>query len=146
METHMDDLYNNDYYSWIIQQSGLLKEKKFNELDLDNLIEEVESMGRSELRALTSKYVILLMHLLKWENQPTHRSKSWEISIRNSRCDVLDILDESPGLKSQYQTCFEKAYDRARREASKETGLDISFFPIDCPWNMDIIMENDWLP
>ena len=63
-------LYDQDYYLWITETAQLLREKDFNQVDLDNLIEEIESMGRSEKKAVRSNLRILLMHLLKYKYQP----------------------------------------------------------------------------
>ena len=61
-----ETLYKQDYYQWLIQTAELLKEKKFTQLDLENLIEEIESLGKSEKRAISSNLIIVLLHLLKW--------------------------------------------------------------------------------
>ncbi len=74
-------LYQQDFYLWTESTANLLREAKFSQLDLVNLIEEVESMGRSEKRELKSRLIILLMHLLKWKYQPAKRSHSWRSTI-----------------------------------------------------------------
>lgn len=62
--------YEQDFYGWTMEQAALLKSGRLNELDIQNLIEEVETMGRSEKRALESRLSVLLLHLLKWHYQP----------------------------------------------------------------------------
>lgn len=73
--------YDQDFYAWTQEQATLLKEKRFTELDLENLVEEVESMGRSEKRELESRLSVLMAHLLQWYYQPENRSRSWHATI-----------------------------------------------------------------
>jgi hypothetical protein len=68
--------YQTDYYGWTVEQAELLKTGDWQHLDIENLIEEVEAMGRSEKRALESRLVVLVTHLLKWKYQPVRRGKS----------------------------------------------------------------------
>ena len=91
--------YDKDFYSWTQEQAELLKNGRFSELDIDNLIEEVESMGRSEKRELESRLTILLLHLLKWKYQEVRRGRSWQLSIDEQRIQFEETLDENPGLK-----------------------------------------------
>lgn len=98
--------YGNDFYSWTQQQAALLKSGQFSELDLANLIEEIESLGRSEKRELESRLTVLLLHLLKWQYQPVRRSRSWELSIDEQRVKFLRVLKDNPGLKSQLDEVF----------------------------------------
>ncbi|MBT9097717.1 DUF29 domain-containing protein [Methylovulum psychrotolerans] len=93
--------YGNDFYSWTQQQAALLKSRQFSELDLANLIEEIESLGRSEKRELENRLTALLLHLLKWQCQPARRSRSWELSIDEQRVKFLRVLKDNPGLKSR---------------------------------------------
>ena len=138
--------YENDFFSWTQEQAGLLKAKNFSEIDIDNLIEEIEAMGRSEKRELQSRLAVLLMHLLKWRYQPIRRSKSWTLTIQGQRIDVLDVLEDNPGLKHQLDAILSHAYRSARISAAKETGLDLQIFPNACPWPFSDIMDNDFYP
>nr|WP_245817371.1 DUF29 domain-containing protein [Hydrococcus rivularis] len=75
-------LYDRDFLMWLETTAQLLRQKKFEQLDLDNLIEEIESMARSEKRELYNRLTLLLTHLLKWKYQPDKRSNSWISTIR----------------------------------------------------------------
>ncbi|NJM78185.1 MAG: DUF29 domain-containing protein [Acaryochloridaceae cyanobacterium RU_4_10] len=79
--TYTTTLYNTDFYTWTAQTVQLLKERRFSELDLENLIEEIEDLGRSEYRALESRLEVLLMHLLKVRYQPEMYTKSWDLNM-----------------------------------------------------------------
>ena len=96
----LNTLYERDYYQWLRQTATLLKKKEFTELDLGNLIEEIESLGKSEKRAVKSNLVVLILHLLKWRYQPEKRSRSWKSSIREHRRRIEYLLSDSPSLKN----------------------------------------------
>ena len=93
--------YHQDFYGWAQEQAKLLREHRLNELDLENLLEEVESMGKSEKRELESRLEVLLTHLLKWHYQPNFQGKSWELTIRGQRAKSIRHLKENPSLKGQ---------------------------------------------
>lgn len=132
--------YDQDFYLWTHTQASLLKNKEFEKLDIRHLIEEIESLGNSEKRALESYLIVLLMHLLKIEYQPTKHSRSWELSIKNSRFRVIKTLKQSPSLKSKLPEIFKDAYFTARLEAAQETGLDEDTFPEECPWPVEKVI------
>lgn len=139
-------LYETDFIEWIDQAVALLKQSNFSELDLENLIEEVESLGRSEKNALRSNLRVLLMHLLKWQYQPSKRSGSWRGSIREHRIRIQEAHSDSPSLKNFYTESVAASYQKARQLAADETGLDISIFPQECPYPPEQILESEFLP
>jgi hypothetical protein len=139
-------LYEKDFFLWLKTTAQLLKEGKFNELDTANLVEEVEGMGRSEKRSVTSNLEVLLMHLLKYKYQPQKRSQSLLLTIYEHRDRIIQVLEESPSLKRYYQEKFLPCYQKARKMASIETGLNITIFPEDCPFELELILTEDYLP
>ncbi|NJA06337.1 DUF29 domain-containing protein [Methylococcaceae bacterium WWC4] len=138
--------YETDFYGWTIEQAAALRSGRFTQLDLDNLIEEIESMGRSEKRAVESRLAVLFLHLLKWRYQPERRGKSWKCSIDVQRSRFQKILKENPGLKSQLDGILADAYETARYEAFQETGIDIDAFPVACPWDWTQITDVSYYP
>jgi len=139
-------LYDRDFYAWLNEQAGLLRAGRLSELDTQNVAEEIESMGRSEKRELVSRLKILLMHLLKWQFQPSHRGASWRNSINTGRDDFTDLLNDSPSLGSQLPVAMATAYRRARRDAADETQLGSTVFPAVCPWTFDQIADSNFWP
>lgn len=139
-------LYKTDFYSWTQQQANLIRQRRLEELDLDNILEEIESMGRSERRQLSHRLDVLLMHLLKWQFQPDHRSSSWVGSIKEQRYRVGRLLQDNPGLKAKIPEITVEAYDAAKITAFKETGLPDSSFPEQCPWSFQQIMDDEYWP
>ncbi|MBN9017991.1 MAG: DUF29 domain-containing protein [Rhizobiales bacterium] len=138
--------YEDDDYLWLYEQIELLRLKRFGELDLPNLIEELEDMGREQRRALESSYRLLLAHLLKWQFQRQMRSASWEITIDRERDHILGRERYSPSLKAQAKNIVNDVFRRAVKEAATETGLPKSAFPAECPWTLDQLRDEDFLP
>ena len=94
-------LYDTDYFKWTKQQAGLLKEGQLASLDIEHLIEELESMGARERRELVNRLVVLLVHLLRWQFQPERRRHSWRRTIKARRMEIVDLLSDNLSLKSE---------------------------------------------
>ncbi len=139
-------LYDSDFYAWANEQAALLRAGKLSDADIENIAEEIESMGRSEKRELVRRLEVLLLHLLKWKYQTMRRGASWWLSIQNTRDELSGHMDDNPSLRSHVQEAMETAYRRARRSAAVETGLEIGQFPIVCPWSFQLITESEFLP
>ena len=105
--------YEKDFYSWTQEQADLLRNGQFNNLDIPNLIEEIETMGRSEKRELESRLTILLLNLLKWKYQEVRRGRSWQLSIDEQRLQFCKTLNENPGLKPALDEIIKDAYKLA---------------------------------
>ncbi|MBS3029059.1 MAG: DUF29 domain-containing protein [Dolichospermum sp. DET50] len=139
------NLYEQDFYLWIETTSKQLKAGKFAEIDLANLIEEIESMGRSEKRELKSRLIVLLMHLLKWQYQPEKRSESWRSTITEQRICIELLLEDSPSLQPLLIEIFTDCYEKARLKASEETGMKLNFFPKESPFTLEETLKNSFL-
>lgn len=140
------NLYDKDFYAWTQEQAGLIKDNLLGKLDLIHLQEELINMGASEKRELGSRLTILLMHLLKWKYQPTRRGVSWELTIREQRLEVKDVLADNPSLKSIIDTVCCNSYDKAILKAAKEAKLSPNAFPETCEWTIDQILDSNFYP
>jgi hypothetical protein len=140
------NLYESDFFGWTQRQAELLKSGRFSELDTEHLIEEIEAMGRSERQQLTRRLEVLLVHLLKWRNQPEFRGRSWQLTIIEQRRRIAKLLASNPSLKSALDACFLDAYDDARFGAMKETGLPLDVFPVQPPFDLVKALDLDYLP
>lgn len=138
--------YETDFYTWTQQQAALLKAGRFNEADIENIIEEIETMGRSEKRSVESRLTVLLQHLLKWEHQPQRRGRSWLLTIREQRLRFFKLLNENPGLKPQLSDILRSAYEIALLNAASETNIDEIDFPAECPWTFEQIIDQTFFP
>ena len=141
-------LYDSDFFTWTQEQAALLRDGKVDALDLANLAEEIESLGKSDRRALGSHVRGLVMHLLKWHAQPSGRQtgQSWRTSINNHRREIQAIADDSPSLRQQIVVLLAREYPRSRRDASDETGLPLVAFPETCPWTVEQILDEAFWP
>jgi hypothetical protein len=146
MSTKNATLYDTDFYAWANEQAALLRSGRLSELDIENVAEEIESMGRSERRELVNRLTVLFVHLLKWRYQPTYRGRSWRLTIEQQRIKLGEHLRESPSLKSQLTELMSNAYRLAKIDAAQETGLDRDSFPADCPFTFDGAMNPDFWP
>jgi hypothetical protein len=124
----------------------LLKQRRFAEVDLDALIEEVADMGGSVWSQLDSRLSVLLAHLLKWKYQPTHRGSSWVLTIEEQRYRLTKLIKKNPSLKPKLAETLEDAYPSAVRAAILETRLDKGTFPTKCPWTVAQVLDDDFLP
>ena len=138
--------YQEDLYAWTQEQAQLLRSRQLAKIDIANLIDEIESMGKSEKRALKSRLSILLMHLLNWQFQPNFRGTSWQLTLRTQRRAIKDLLADNPSLKHWLIETMHDAYEQAQDDASLETGLNSSIFPNQCPWSIEQILDQDYLP
>jgi Domain of unknown function DUF29 len=139
-------LYETDFYAWTQEQARLLRERRFNDLDLDNLVDEVESVGSSEKREIRSRLKVLLTHLLKWKFQPGLRGNSWRRTIHEQRENITDIVESSPSLRNYLLKAVHTAYVGATVAASEETGLAIGIFPEENPFSSEEMFDPEFLP
>jgi len=139
-------LYDQDFHAWLTHNAHLAREGRPDQLDLKHLAEELEAMSKSELRALESRLAVLLAHLLKWEYQPSHRTKSWERTLIEQRKRIARLLRDSPSLKPKLDESLPDAYESATRWAADETGMDESDFPATCPYRIEQILDKRFLP
>lgn len=139
-------LYDTDFAAWAERQAKLLREARFGELDIANISEEIEALGRSDRFAIASHLEVLLTHLLKWKYQPEARSTSWQGSIRNARRSIERLIADSPSLRVVPLQKYTAAFIDAREIAALETGLPLSTFPIDCPFSVEEVLSLTFLP
>jgi hypothetical protein len=140
------ELYEHDFNAWIYQQISLLKEGKTNEIDIEHLIEELEDMGKSNLRELENRFVILIAHLLKWQFQLERQSSSWRSSMSEQRVQLLRLLRKVPSLKRELQNAIIDAYPDALELAIDETCLPESTFPKTCPYTIEQLLDKHFYP
>jgi Domain of unknown function DUF29 len=139
-------LYEHDFQAWIERHITLLKEARFAELDIDNLVEELEDMGRSNKRELVSRCIILIAHLLKWQYQADQRSTSWRSSIIEQRASINYLLKKVPSLKNALNDAIQEAYSESIGIAIAETRLPSLTFPSHCPYTKAEVLNADFYP
>jgi len=151
----IEPLYEKDFQIWIDSTIQHLKKRQFESLDIEHLIEELNSLGKSEQNALKSNLMILLAHLLKVKIQfdaPDTMKMSWYNSIIEHRQRVLSSLEDTPSLKIFLVQAIDKAYPQACKLAIKESKFaalgvripDDSEYPNICPFTLEQILDENF--
>jgi hypothetical protein len=138
--------YEQDFARWSAEQAALLREGRLDFVDLENVAEEIESLGRSEKSEIEHRLGVLLVHLLKWQFQPSKRTGSWRSTIREQRTRIARRIKDSPSLKGYPAEIFAEEYVMARMNASDETGLAQTIFPLTCPLSIEQVLAADYFP
>ena len=142
-------LYEQDFYTWTIEQAALLRAGDLTDADISHIAEEIEGLGRSELRAMESALVRIIEHLLKLQYSPATDPRSgWEESVDLHRDDLHRLKRDNPGLVQRLDLV--SVYTVARRIAGKSLEhhdrTDRSVLPQTCPFTLEQIEEDDWYP
>jgi len=140
------DGYEQDFYAWTQRTADLLRAGRFAEADIEHVAEEIEDMGRRDLRELNSRVQVLMKHLLKWQTQPKRRSRSWSGTIASQRSELEGLLTQSPSLRPKLAGGLGSNYDQAVKLAAAETGLRKEAFPPSCPYRVEQLLDDDFLP
>lgn len=139
-------LYESDFYAWTQEQATLLRDEQWSQIDLQNLIEEIQSLGKQQRQELRNRLSVLIGHLLKWEYQSGHRSRSWLATLRIQRLDIAELLEDNPSLKPYVEEALCKAYLKGVELAVGETDLPKRTFPAECPYSLAEIVDYDFYP
>ena len=148
MDTQIETLYEQDYVAWLDLTLNQLKQQDFSGLDWENLIEEIDALGREQRHKVVSCLLRLLLHLLLyqyWDIERQWSGKGWEKEIDNFRLE-LDLLLESKVLSNYLTMILEKDYKKARKSAIRKSRLSPETFPANCPYTLEQILDPDWLP
>ena len=140
------NLYQQDFFAWTKQQINYLQNQQWNQLDLTNLIEEIETLGKQQRQELRNRLSILIGHLLKWEYQPQKRSYSWLATLRVQRIDIQELIDDNPSLKPYLEEALTQAYIKGLLLAVSETNLPDRTFPKNCPYSLTEILSDRFYP
>jgi hypothetical protein len=118
----MKDLYEQDFNLWAEQMAIAIRERNFNNMDWDNLVQEIEDMTASQKRALRSYTKRLIEHILKlqyWNQEFERCANGWRGEVSNFRSEILDILQDSPSLNNylekNYDDWFKKVVDNYQK-------------------------------
>jgi hypothetical protein len=141
-------LYEEDFPLWAERQGALLRARRFEELDLDNLIEEVEALVRKDRREVESRAELILIHFLKlaYSSAPEPR-RGWVRTILTQRRALARMLTAT--LRDHLQEQLVELYAQARRMAAVEMETDViepEVLPLECPYSIDELLEPEWLP
>jgi len=140
-------LYDTDFVEWAAATAELLRQRRFDDVDWEHLIEEIASLGQSDERAVRSQLRRMLMHLIKMRIQPDRAGTSWRESIVGARDEIEDLLERSPSLRRHLEENLESTYRRAVKSALDETNLKSKTRTLDipekCPYTLQELLEGD---
>lgn len=139
-------LYETDYQLWLEQTLAQLRSQDFSKIDLENLIEEIESLGRSEKRAISSYLRRLCEHLLKiqyWESERANCFRGWNVEVAHFRLQIQEQLETSPSLKPFLQDIFAKQYKNGRKLFLKASELDAKLIPDEPGFTLEQALDED---
>lgn len=149
-------LYDEDFVAWTQKMAQALERRDFNALDWDNLVEEIQDLGKRDQREVESRLLIILTHLLKWQYHPQRRSypgsenesfqNSWARSIAENRDQIQRLLKQSPSLYRILENSLDECYQKARKQAAQQTNLELPVFPEVCEYSQAQILDDDFWP
>lgn len=140
---------NEDYYGWTQETVEKLRQGRISEVNMADLIEELEDMGKSEKRELRSRLITLIGHLLKWQYQADRRVRSWRATIIEQREGVKEVLEDNPSLKPRLEEFIKQTYPRGVQLAVKETEIDEGIFPAtfeQTGWSWEQVLDGAFYP
>ncbi|NET00915.1 MAG: DUF29 domain-containing protein [Sphaerospermopsis sp. SIO1G2] len=144
-QSNLKELYEIDDYLWIEATIKLLKEKKFNELDLENLIEELEDLGRerkNKIESLLRQIIIHLLLLEYWSKEYEYNAAHWKAEITEFRFQIKGILTKN--LQNYLVSRFELIYENSLKYTKTKTELNT--LPQKCPYSLEQLLDEDWFP
>lgn len=139
-------LYETDFCAWAVVQAQALRDRAWDDLDVEHLVEEIEALARQQRQELRNRLAVLLGHLLKWEFQVSRRSRSWQATVRIQQREIALLLKENPSLQPYRDEALGVAYLNGRDLAIAETDVPEVTFPIDCPYGWDTVLDADFWP
>lgn len=144
--TELSRLYDEDFYLWVLRNAELIRQRRFDEIDVDNVAEEIESLGRCDKHEVRSRLATLLRQLLIWRHYPIRRDKNLIIAVMHQRWQIELVLQDSPTLRREMSSMLAKNYGWAREMAAIETGLPEEAFPKDCDWSLEQVLDEHFWP
>jgi Domain of unknown function DUF29 len=142
-------LYDIDYQIWLDQTVAQLRSQDFSNIDLENLIEEIESLGKSDKRAISSYLMRLCEHLLKmkyWDVERETCFRGWKLEVVNFRLQIQAILKDSPSLKTYLNHHFTLEYQNGRKLFLNASELNAKLIPEAPEFTLEQALDEDWLP
>lgn len=138
--------YDDDLAQWMDAQIQLLLDRRFSELDVENLVAELDGLKKQYEHELDSRLTVLIMHLLKCQFQKDYPQNKWQSTLIEQRYRISRLLKDSPSTRAKVPQFAVECYLIARRRAAKETGLDEETFPLRLPYSVAELMDQDFMP
>ncbi|HJU10687.1 MAG TPA: DUF29 domain-containing protein [Candidatus Binataceae bacterium] len=144
------NLYDQDYYAWVQEQVRVLRERRTEEVDWENVAEELDDLGKSEKWSIESHLETLIEHLLKlgYTRSITRErnSRLWQGTVKLARSKIRRRLAQSPSLRGKIPELFASAYEDGRTKMLARTKLPDNAIPASCPWTLDQVLDDGFVP
>ncbi|MEB3150801.1 MAG: DUF29 domain-containing protein [Sphaerospermopsis sp.] len=143
----LQELYEFDDYLWLEETIKLLKAKDLDNLDWDNLIEELESLGRNnfnKVRSLLRQIIIHILLLQYWEKEYDRNYRHWRGEIIAFRDDLNNSLTKT--LRNKLCDELDRTYHISLKLVIEKTGLSPELFPDNCPYSLEQLLDDNWYP
>ncbi|MEG3438575.1 DUF29 domain-containing protein [Pannus brasiliensis CCIBt3594] len=142
----LKSLYEVDDSLWLEETIALLKEKNFDALDLENLIEELEDLGSEKKHRVVGFLEQIIRHVLLlqfWQAERDYNQAHWESEIYNFQIHLNRYLTKNlhKHLEEEFLTIYKDAVGYARRKTKNRVD-----FPDECPYTLENLLDPDWLP
>jgi len=147
LKLDMKTLYDQDFYQWITLTVAQIKAKNFGEVDWENLLEELESLGKQQQQELENSLIFLFEHLLKygyWLSEKEYNARGWKGTIREQRKQIKRLLKKNPSLKPYLLEVLGECYEEAREITLEKTGLSAEIIPEEVMINKEQILDENW--
>jgi hypothetical protein len=136
-------LYDTDFAEWADRTAELLRARRFGDIDWESVVEEIETLGRSERAAVRSQLRRMLAHLIKQRIQPEGDGASWRSSVANARFEIRNDIQDSPSLRRHLEDNLQVIYRDAAEEALIQMNRQAADLPADCPWTVEQLLDGD---
>lgn len=143
----LQELYEIDGYLWLEETVKTLRNKDWENLDLENLIEELESLGKNDFnkaRSLLRQIIVHLLLLEYWPQEYDRNFRHWKSEIIAFRDDLNHNLTAT--LKNKLNQELKSIYKVSRRLVIQKTGLPEDVFPNHCPYALEALLDDNWYP
>jgi hypothetical protein len=145
--TTLKELYEIDEYLWLSETIKILRASRLEDLDLENLIEELENLGKRDLnkvRSLLRQIIIHLLFLEYWQEERERNSRHWKGEVTAFRADLSDRLTTT--LKNKLHEDLASIYETALKVVLQKTGLSKDTIPESCPYSFEQLLDDRWYP
>ena len=142
-------LYEQDFYLWVTTTIQKIRDRDFDSVDWENVLEELEDLGSERKNELESRLMVLFEHLLKlayWDEEREYNERGWKGTIREQRKRLNRLLRKNPSLKPYLDEVFEEIYLDTRDITIDKTGLSPDTFPVQPIVTVEKALDETWLP
>ena len=143
--TDLKQLYEIDDSQWLEETVNLLKNHQFKELDLENLIEELEDLGKEKKNAVVSLLEQIIRHLLLWQywtSESENNSVHWQGEIYTFRTQLNRKI--TTNLRNYLDSELDSIYKDALGFVKIKTQNSVNF-PSECPYSLTQLLDIEGL-